>query len=141
MPDIGELCGIVDEKVAGYVIVGKAEVFPHNLQRLIHALSDGNARHNHNEFCEAVPPVKLVDCFGVDIGFPRSGFHLNAEAAIFQALRRGEAVALSDGLHIGKQCVVVGEQGVAHAVVVLDERKLIALCDGEGAAVFFLAQE
>ena len=89
------------------------------MEGLIHALADRHARHNDDEFREAVSLVQLEDRFGVDVGLACAGFHLHAETPPLYSGGQGQLVPPLDGVHVADNRRLVNPQSVPHAELVL----------------------
>ena len=73
-----QLLGVVDEE-ARLFSVALQEVLSRDLQRLVHALSDGNARHHDDELAPAKAFVQLEHALDVAIGLASARLHLDIE--------------------------------------------------------------
>ena len=138
--------GVVDEVLAGQVVVEGAEVLGGDLEVLEHALADRHARHHDDELEEAVAARQLVDRAQVDVGLAGAGLHLDREVRAAAGDVRGpveelpgfrrragvrdlDVVALLDGAQVLAQPLLREEKLVAHP-------QLAALLPGEQAAPF-----
>ena len=82
-----ELGRIVDEK-PDFLAVFLREMLLCHLKRLINALADSDARHNHDELAPTVVLVQLIHGLDVGIGLADTGFHFNRQViATFQLVR------------------------------------------------------
>ena len=63
----------------------------HHVDALEHALADGDARHDDDEFPEAVGLVQLENRAEIDVGLAGAGLHLDGELA---ALKRRDLLDL-----------------------------------------------
>ena len=60
-----------------------------HLKRLIDAFTDGNARHDHDEFAPTIMLVQLIHGLDVGIGLANARLHFNRQViATFQLIRR-----------------------------------------------------
>ena len=104
-----QVLAVVDEEAGLFAIV-LHEMVSHHIEALFDAFSNGNRRHHHNELAPAIHLVQLEHGFDVHIGFARSGFHLNIQAAppqAFHQLRRQLDIVLAlDAVDILQQLVV-----------------------------------
>ena len=124
-------------KQHGRIVVLRGEVVGGDLEGFVHALADGDRRHHHDEFGEAVLLVHFKYRLGVDVGFARAGFHFDTELVARQIIGERQVVALLHGLHIGgKLCIIYGER-VANAQTGV-EVELPLIDDGKGILPFFL---
>ena len=57
-----------------------------NFKSLFDTLTNGNRRHNHNEFTPAVLLVQLEHSLDIHIGLTGSGLHFDIKAASAQIL-------------------------------------------------------
>ena len=80
---------IVDEEV-DLALVDSGEVFLRDLKGLVHALADGDRRHDDDELHPSVPLVEFVDGLDVGVGFADARLHFDrkVESVSFQFLRR-----------------------------------------------------
>ena len=63
-------------------------MFLRHLKRLIDALADGNARHDHDELAPTIVLVQLIHGLDVGISLTNTCFHLNGQiVATFQLIR------------------------------------------------------
>ena len=129
---IGQLGGIVDEIPAGRVVIECGKVLLGDLQGLIHTLPNGNGRHNDDELGKTELLVQLKNRLGVDVGFARSGLHLNGELIARQVVRFGQIVPLLDRVHIGQQLRTADLQSVPNAIFRLDHSLISTLLHTKG---------
>src|SRR5690606_16928669 len=93
------------DEIARPVAVLFKEMFPRDLERLIHAFTNGDGRHHDNELGEAVAPVQFEHRLDVAISFPRSRLHLDVQVdrrglAWHQRRRLGQAVPTLDSANV-----------------------------------------
>jgi len=82
-----KLCRVVDEE-PDLLTVFLREMFLRHLKRLIDALADGNARHDHDELAPTIVLVQLIHGLDVGISLTNTCFHLNGQiVATFQLIR------------------------------------------------------
>ena len=103
--------GIIHERLERRVVVERAEMLPHHLDALEHALADRDARHDDDEFLEAVALVQFKYRAQIDVGFARAGFHLDGkiQAGVVRPLKLGrhfDVVSRLNGAHILKNLLV-----------------------------------
>ena len=60
------------------------EVIRSDFERLLHALTNGDGRHDNDEFAPAIALVQLEHGLDVDIRLARSGFHFHVQRAAAQ---------------------------------------------------------
>ena len=123
-----QLAGIIYERLERRVVVERAEMLPHHLDALEHALADRDARHDDDEFLEAISLVQFKDSAQIDVGFARAGFHLDGkiQAGVVRPLKPGrhfDAVSLLDGAHILKNLLVPEGYRVADGEFRMHEAK------------------
>ena len=92
VPNLSELRGVVHEVLERRARIERAEVRPHDLQRLVDPFPDGDGRHDDGELRESVPPVELEDGPQVHVGLAGAGLHLHREVTGLKMLRRVQAV-------------------------------------------------
>ena len=73
-----QLLGVVDEE-ARLLAVAFQKVLGSDLQRFVHTLTDGNARHHDDELAPAIAFVQLEHALDVAVGLAGAGFHLDIE--------------------------------------------------------------
>ena len=76
----------VVDKETGFLAVMLHKVISGNFKGLLHALTNGNRRHNHNELTPAVPLVQLEHSFDIHIGLTGAGLHFDIKTASAQSL-------------------------------------------------------
>ena len=79
MPQAVHLLGVVDEVLERQVVVQGPEMLGRDLDVLQHALADGHARHDDDEFLKAVAAGQLENRPQVDVGLAGAGLHLDRE--------------------------------------------------------------
>lgn len=72
------MLGTVDE-VARLLVIRLQKILGHNLQRLSHTFTDGDAGHNDDEFAPAILLVQLENGFDVVVSLAGACFHLDVE--------------------------------------------------------------
>ena len=82
-----EVGAAVDEE-SRLLAVQLHEMVLRHLERLLHALADRDARHDHNELAPAVPLVQLEHSLDVDVGLARAGLHFDVERASSNVLHQ-----------------------------------------------------
>ncbi len=92
-------------------------MLPHDLKAFDHAFADRDARHDDDEFLEAVSLVKFEDRAEVDVGLAGAGFHLDRELQALKSVHPLNAVALLDGAHIREKLRVVEHEVIANSVL------------------------
>ena len=122
-----QLLGVVDEE-ARLLLVGLQKVLGGDVQRLGHALSDGDAGHDNDELAPAVTAVQLEDRLDIAIGLTRACFHLHVQVdacdlGFHQRLGHGQILA---ALHL----LDVVQQGK------ISQRQIGILEAGTGKQVF-----
>ena len=100
---IGQLGGIVDEIPAGRVIIERGKMLLGDLQRLIHALPNGDGRHDDDKLGKAELLVQLKNRLGINVGLARPCLHLNGKLISHQVVCLWQIVPLLNCLHIGQQ--------------------------------------
>ena len=60
-----------------------------NFKGLLHALANGDRRHDHDELAPAIALVQLEHRLDIHIGFARAGFHFHVQRTAPQPLRKG----------------------------------------------------
>ena len=65
-------------------------------KRLLHALADGDARHDDDELAPAVALVQLEDRLDVAVGLAGAGLHLDVE------IDRGDTLVLISAAEMGR---------------------------------------
>ena len=63
-----------------------------DLEGLLHALANGDGRHDHDELAPAIALVQLEHGLDVDIRLARSGFHFHVQRTASQPLRKGSGL-------------------------------------------------
>ena len=71
---------VIDEGVDTLAILLE-EVLLGGLERLLHALANGDGGHDHNELAPTVAPVELQHRLGVDVGLAGARLHLHVQVA------------------------------------------------------------
>ena len=79
--DFRELCGIIDEE-ANLLAIFLGKMLLRHLKGFIDALTDGDARHNHDELAPPVMLVQLIHGFDIGIGFADAGFHFDGQVIV-----------------------------------------------------------
>ena len=98
--DFGKLRGVIDEE-ADFLTVILRKVILRDLKGFIHALADGDARYNHDEFAPAETLVQLEHGFDVGIGFANACFHLDGEVVFaFEVWGRRELIGALNAVDV-----------------------------------------
>ena len=116
-----ELGGVVQEILEGRARIERAKMLLGQLERLVHALLDGDRRHDDDEFGEAVAFVQFQDGPQIDVRLARSRLHFHGEVAGIQRRGGRQAVAQLDGVQVVENRVVGQGQAVARAEVVFGQ--------------------
>ena len=124
---IGQLGRVVNEIAAGCVVVKGGKMLLGDLQRLIHALSDGNRRDHDDKLGKTVLLMQLKNRLGVNVGLARSCLHLNGELISHQVIRLGQIVPLLNRPHIGQQRLSADMQDVSNTEFCLQDSLISAL--------------
>ena len=85
LPHLAEPLRVIDEVIERRLVVERLEMLLRHVDALEHAFADGDARHDDDEFPEAVGLVQLEDRAQIDVGLAGAGLHLDGE---FAALKR-----------------------------------------------------
>ena len=102
-------------------------MFLRHLKRLIDALTDGNARHDHDEFAPTIMLVQLVHGLDVGIGLADACFHLNGQiVASFQFFGRFDLIGALYLLQM-LQNQLVGK--LRHNAFIPPAGKIVHRCD------------
>ena len=141
LAQFSESSGVVDEMLEGRVLVERLEMLLHHVDALEHALADGDARHDNDEFLESVCLVQLENGAQIDIGFSGSGLHFDGqvrpvrkELLVFRPIRTGrrlhdalgsrwpnagrglfDAVALLHAMDVPRQLAFRDQQAIGDA--------------------------
>ena len=114
------MLGVVDEE-ARLLLVALQKVLGGDVQRLGHALADGNAGHDDDELAPAVQLVQFEDGLDVAVGLARAGFHLDVEVdrghlGLDQGIREWQILPSLHGVDVAQQSRVrKGEVGIAES--------------------------
>ena len=138
---IGQSGAVVNEIAARGVVVENAEVFVRDLEGFVHAFADGYGRNHDDELGKTEALVQLENRLGVDKRLTGPCLHFHAELFAFQVVAHRQGIALLDGPQVVEHRSVVNEQGVADAVLILQQSWAVIADNGKGGGLFLLADE
>ena len=108
-------------------------MFPHDADRFIHTLLDGDGRYHNHKLAESIAFVQLVDGAQIDVGLACAGLHFHGEMPTIRLHFAGhlDAVALLNGLQVAQQ-FIAGELGAVFVYAQFQPQLLLAFFQGHG---------
>ena len=113
-----DMVAVIDEIIVCHIVVKLTKMLLRDVERLLHALLDGVARHDDGELREAVPLVQFQQGAQIDVRLARARLHLDVEMQFLpETFRLRQAVPRLDGTHILQQIFLVKTQKIPHALL------------------------
>ena len=74
-----DMVAVIDEIIVRHIVVKLTKMLLRDVERLLHTLFDGVARHDDGELREAVPLVQFQQGAQIDVRLARARLHLDVE--------------------------------------------------------------